>query len=55
MLYFLCVIGSLLGIAGFGFIVSNIKNEEVRVIILILGVVLVFLGFIVSMFNGMVV
>lgn len=53
MLYFLYVIGSLLGIAGFGFIVSNIKDEEVRITILILGAVFAFLGFLAGLLNSM--
>lgn len=48
---FLFVIGAMLGIALFGFIVSHIKNEVVRWVALALGSVIGFFGFLLNLIS----
>ena len=51
MMNFLFVIGAMLGIALFGFIISHIKNEVVRWVTLALGSTIGFFGFLVNLFS----
>lgn len=48
---FLFIIGALLGVAGFGFLVCQIHNEVVRWVTLGLGCVIGFFGFLLGLIS----
>ena len=51
MMNFLLVVGAMLGIALFGFIVSYIKNDVVRWTILAFGSTIGFFGFLLTLIS----
>lgn len=51
MMNFLFVVGAMLGIALFGFIVSHIKNDVVRWTILAFGSTIGFFGFLLTLIS----
>lgn len=48
---FLFILGAMLGIAVFGFIVCQIKNDEVRWATLGFGCIMGFFGFLISLIS----
>ena len=48
---FLFILGAMLGIATFGFIVSQIKNDVVRYVTLGFGCIMGFFGFLISLIS----
>lgn len=48
---FLFILGAMLGIAAFGFIVCQIKNDVVRYVTLGLGCTIGFFGFLITLLS----
>lgn len=48
---FLFILGAMLGIAAFGFIVCQIKNDVMRYVILGLGCTIGFFGFLITLIS----